>query len=205
MPSEKAVRALRDHVVQVSQQKQQVVRDAIATLAAGGLPVNVSAVARTAGVSREFIYNHEFLRDAVREAARLSREATAPPITGGVGGHIVSGLRAERSTLLDQVKRQKAAMAEQQLHIAELRKQQQRWLGVQLQAMEAIDPQVHAELRITNDRLMADNTSLTRQVQELRRLNTLLEGDLAASRQAHTEDVASLSTPQAEVVAIRRP
>lgn len=205
MPTEKAIQALRDHAIQVSQQKQRVVLEAIATLVNNGLPVNVSAVARTAGVSREFIHSHESLRDAVREADRFSRETTAPSTRGGVDGHIVAGLRAERSTLLDQVKRQKAALAEQQLLIANLQKQQQRWLGIQLETMEAIDPQVHAELRITNDRLMADNTSLTRQVQELRRLVALLEGDLAASRQAHMEDVAGFSTPQAEVVAIRRP
>jgi len=205
MPTEKAIHALRDHVARVSQQKQQAVLEAIAALVNKSQAINISSVARTAGVSREFIHSHEFLRDAVKEADRRSHDKTAPSATGVVDGHIVAGLRAERSTLLDQVKRQKAGMAEQQTQLAELQKQQQRWLGLQLEAMETIDPQVHAELRITNDRIMADNTLLVRQVEELRRLITLLEADLAASRQAHMEDVASFSRPHAEVVAMRRP
>jgi hypothetical protein len=202
MPAEKAVQALRDHAVQLSQLKQQAVRDAIATLVNSRSPVNVSTVSRTASVSREFIYSHDVLRDAVREAASLSFQPTALSNGTSVEGHLIAGLRAERSTLLDQVKRQKTAIAEQQLQLAELRKQQQRWLGVQLEAMEAVDPQAHAELRITNDRLMAENTALTRQVQELRRLVTILEGDLAASRQAHMEDVVAFTSDEANVVAI---
>jgi hypothetical protein len=205
MPTEKAIEALRGHAARVSQQKQQAVRDAIVTLVNKRHAINISSVARIAGVSREFIHKHEFLRDAVKEADRLSHEKTAPSATGVVEGHIIAGLRVEKSTLIDQVRRQKAAMAEQQMQLAELQKQQQRWLGVQLEAIEAIDPQAHAELGITNDRLVTDNTLLVRQVEELRRLITLLEADLAASRQAHMEDVASFSRPHAEVVAIRRP
>jgi hypothetical protein len=34
--------------------------------------------------------------------------------------------------------------------------------------------------------------ALTKQVAELRRINTILEADLAPSRQAHAEDIASL-------------
>ena len=70
--------------------------------------------------------------------------------------------------------------------------QRQRWLGTQLNADASIDPEAHSELRITNERLTAQNASLTAQVTELRRINTILEADLAASRQAHAEDVANL-------------
>jgi hypothetical protein len=62
--------------------------------------------------------------------------------------------------------------------------QRQRWLGGQLGTGTTIDPEVHASLRITNERLVADDLALTKQVAELRRINTILEADLAA-RQAH--------------------
>lgn len=70
---------------------------------------------------------------------------------------------------------------------------------------DGADPEAHAELRITNERLTADNTALTRQIAELRRLVTVLEGDLAASRQAHAEDVLALSHEDQGVVPFIRP
>lgn len=48
------------------------------------------------------------------------------------------------------------------------------------------------ELRITNERLIAENSSLVEQVTELRRINNILETDLAASRQAFVEEIANL-------------
>ena len=50
-----------------------------------------------------------------------------------------------------------------------------------------------------HERLLADNSSLRSQVTELRRVVKVLEADLAASRQAHAEDVASLAEAGATV------
>ena len=44
--------------------------------------------------------------------------------------------------------------------------------------------------------------SLTAQVTELRRINTILEADLAALRQAHAEDIANLAGAGTSVTAL---
>lgn len=123
------------------------------------------------------------------------------------------GLRADRGILVAKVDRQAAAIADLKKQIGGLEHQRKRWLGEQLNADASTNPEIHAELRITNERLIAENSSSVEQVTELRRINNVLEADLAASRQAHAEDIANLladtgtsvTTPRAaEMTALRR-
>jgi hypothetical protein len=65
-----------------------------------------------------------------------------------------------------------------------------------------IDPEAHAELRITNERLTAENSPLVAQSHRARRINTILEADLAASRQAHAEDIVNLVGAGTSVTAL---
>jgi hypothetical protein len=110
------------------------------------------------------------------------------------------GLRADRRVLSAKIERQAATIAELNDKLAALETQRQRWPGSQLGNGTRVDPEIHAELRITNERLVADNLALTKQVAELRRINTILEADLAASRQAHAEDIANLLADTANPV-----
>ncbi len=87
--------------------------------------------------------------------------------------------------------------------ISDLERQRQRWLGSQLEQREAVDPETHLELRLANDRLQSANVELNREVQELRRMLETTAEELAASRQAHREDIAALRG--SEVVPLRPP
>lgn len=189
MTPDTAVDALRRNRADASTAKQQAVLAALDRLCAAGHEVNISTVARAAGVSRQFLYTHEALRQAVASATPTGSKGQHDEDTGA---HMSRGLRADRRILTAKVERQAAAITDLKEQIATLEHQRQRWLGTQLNADPSIDPEAHSELRITNERLTAQNASLTAQVTELRRINTILEADLAASRQAHAEDVANL-------------
>ena len=189
MTNETAVEALRRNRAETSSAKQNAVLAVIDRLAAEGGDLNVSTVAKTAGVSRQFIYTHQRLQEAINKAAMTIREAQPIP---SAGRDMTLGLRADRRVLSAKIERQAATITELNDKLAALEIQRQRWLGSQLGNSTGIDPEIHADLRITNERLMADNLAMTKQVAELRRINTILEADLAASRQAHAEDIASL-------------
>jgi hypothetical protein len=202
MPHNRALEGLRRHTDEKSAAKQEAVFTAIRVRAEAAQPLTVSALARDAGVSREFIYSHDHLLSALREAQKAPKPPAAAFMESAGNGR---GALADRSTLLAHIQRLKARLAGQQEELADLKKQRQRWLGQQVADANAIDPEEHAELRIANERLMADNTALTRRVDELRRLNAILEEDLAASRQAHMEDVAAFTARDADVVSLRPP
>lgn len=205
MSSAKSVEALRRSRAEQAATKQAAVLAAIALLSEEGKDITVSAVARAAQVSREFIHSHPHLHEAVGAAARAARR-DGPKVVVATSSHLLRGQRADRSTLLAQVERLRARVAEQDDRLSDLQRQRQRWLGSQLPGAGGalIDPEVHAELRITNERLTAENTNLLRRVEELRRLVSILEADLAASRQAHAEDVAAFAK-DANVVSLERP
>ncbi|MGB2756821.1 MAG: hypothetical protein WBD02_04080, partial [Acidimicrobiia bacterium] len=139
---------------------------------------------------------HDSLREAVARAAGAVRDGQSG---GTATADVALGLRADRRVLTSKVERQAATIMELRAQIGTLERQRQRWLGSQLNSGAEIDPEAHAELRITNERLLADNSSLRSQVTELRRVVKVLEADLAASRQAHAEDVASLAEAGAAV------
>jgi hypothetical protein len=185
MPSEKAVEAMKRYSKDNSANLKQHVQDCVARLAAEGKRINITAVAREAGVSREFIHSHPDLHALVS-----AHKQTARPPKGAAEDAVAAGLRADRNTLIAKVAKQKAQIDKQAQRIADLERQRKLWLGSQL-GKSLIDPEEHQELRVTNDRLMAENTALTQKVTELTRLNTILEADLRASREAHMEAVAA--------------
>jgi hypothetical protein len=200
--SERAVAALRQHAAQRSEQKRRAVLEAIHRLTQDSSEITISSVARRAEVSREFIHSHPQLRHAVHTAAKTARQTVRTASRPDAG----AGLRAERSTLLAQVERQRSVIAQQRKRIDELERQRQRWLGDQLAELVVIDPDTHAAVRIENDRLATENAEVKQQLSAARRNVQQLEAELAASRRAHAEDVAALngSAPVTPLVAPRR-
>jgi hypothetical protein len=196
-----AVEALRRHRADTSERKKLAVLQAIEDMVDEGSHLTVAAVSRAAGVSREFIHNHAHLHLAVKQAARRAadREATTVFPTEI---HVLQGLRADRATLLAHIERQKRTITEQKEQLEEYGQLRRRWLGAQLPSGERIDPEVHAELRVTNDRLMSDNSSMMRRIAEIGRQNVRLEELLAASRQGHAEALANRDDARGTVVSI---
>lgn len=186
--AEPAVDALRRHAAERSERKRRAVVHAIHQIQDRGEPVSVSAVARAAGVSREFIHSHPDLHQAVRAAARHARMAirTAGPAESG------AGLRAERSTLLAQIDKHRAAIKSLRALVDDLEDQRRRWLGSQLADL-TVDPDAHAALRRDNDRLASQNRALQQELDAARRTSAQLDRELAASRRAHAEHVAELA------------
>ena len=106
--------------------RQQAVLAALDHLTAQGGEVNISTVARAAGVSRQFVYTPDAARgrnaaDAVRDAQ--PRESTRHDVA--------LGLRADRRVLAVKVERH-AAIVELKAQIEAHARQRQRWLGSQL-------------------------------------------------------------------------
>lgn len=202
--SSKPVEALKASRAADSTAKKQAVLSALEAAAAEGAALNVSAIAALAGVSRQFIYSHPALADAVRQAEPtvVTSPGPAEPRPG-----VAQGLKATQSTLAAKVKRQRDAIDQLQAQIAELERQRRRWLGEQLEQGQAVSPEEQLELRLTCDRLTEANVSLRREVENLRRINAILESDLAATRQAHEETAAAYSTLLGDdaVVALHAP
>ncbi len=188
MNTDAAVAALQRNRADASAAKRRAVLTALDHLTAQGCEVNISTVARAAGVSRQFVYTHQALREAVAKTADAVRNDQPSESTRI---DMALGLRADRRVLAVKVERQAATIIELKAQIEALERQRQRWLGSQLNIGATVDPETHADLRITNERLIAENSSLHAQVTELRRIITILEADLAASRQAHAEDIAN--------------
>lgn len=201
MPDHDPIETLRRYSKENSANLKQRVRDTVTELSNTRQTVNISAVARHAGVSREFIHSHPDLLQLIRAAAKKARDER--PIPALVDQHVAAGLKADRAVLMTKIDKQKTTIDQQAKRIGELEHQRQLWLGSQM-GEDLIDPEEHAELRITNDRLMAEVAALNAKVAELRRLNRILESDLAASRQAHMEDVATMTTPTGTVSPIGR-
>lgn len=199
MTTDAAIAALQRNRADTSAAKQQAVLTALDHLTAQGGEVNISTVARAAGVSRQFVYTHQPLREAVAKAADAVRDGQPSESTKP---DMALGLRADRRVLAVKVERQAATIVELKAQVEALERQRQRWLGSQLNSGATVDPEAHAELRITNERLIAENSSLVAQVTELRRITTILEADLAASRQAHAEDIANASGAGTSVTAL---
>lgn len=204
MPTEKAVDALRRHRAEQSQRKQRNVLQAIEDLTNDSKDITIASVSRAAQVSREFIHSHHDLHSAVRQATKLA-QAQATVAAGPTEANVTRGLRADRQMLLARIEQQRAQIAEHQVRLQEHELQRQRWYGAQLAGAQAVDAETHAELRTTNERMTADNMALTRQVAELQRLITVLQGDLAASRQAHAEDLQSLQAVPRTVIEFDHP
>jgi hypothetical protein len=201
MTNEAATAALLRYNAERSEQKRRAVQTALAEIAEDpSRPINKSAVARRAGVSREFINSHPELGRIIETAARQGRPTTLPQHHDDA---TTGGLRAQNRTFVQQISQQKALIAELRSIIEELRRQRQLHLGAQLMA-SAVDPNTHAQLQLDHDRLAAENTALKRRLDEHDRLIAVLEEDLAASRQAHADDIARLSSDTTSAVAVIR-
>jgi DNA-binding phage protein len=74
MTTDAAVAALQRNRADTSAAKQRAVLTALDHLAAQGGEMNISTVARAAGVSRQFVYTHDSLREAVARAAGAVRD-----------------------------------------------------------------------------------------------------------------------------------
>jgi hypothetical protein len=191
MRKEASVRALRNHQVERSKRKSLEVLKAVEDLASENSPITVAAVCRVAQVSREFVYSHPVLHEAVVRAARQSKERSAADLPSDT--NFMHGLKADRATLLRKIQRQREQIEEQKGQLAAAERQRKLRLGMQLDGEDVLNPAILTELRFSNEKLMTDNTVLTRQISELKRLVAVLESQYAASRQAHAEDLARLS------------
>ena len=123
MTNETAVEALRRNRAETSSAKQNAVLAVIDRLAAEGGDLNVSTVAKTAGVSRQFIYTHQRLQEAINKAAMTIREAQPIP---SAGRDMTLGLRADRRVLSAKIERQAATITELNDKLAALEIQRQR-------------------------------------------------------------------------------
>jgi predicted RNase H-like nuclease (RuvC/YqgF family) len=187
MTNKAATAALLRYNAQRSEQKRREVQTALAALAEDpSQRINKSIVARRAGVSREFINSHPELGRLIETAARQARHKPLPQHHDDT---TIRGLHAQNQTFAQQISQQKAQIAELRTTIEELRRQRQLHLGAQLMA-SAVDPNTHAQLQLDHDRLAAENAALQRRLDEHDRLIGVLQEDLAASRQAHADDVA---------------
>ncbi len=186
MSADIAVIALRRYNQNRSATKKEAVRAAVAQLAADpGQPINKSAVARRAGVSREFINSHPELRRLIETAARQARDTPLPQHHDDT---TIRGLQAQNRTFAQQISHQKTL-------VTELR-------STQLMA-SAVDPEIHAQLQLDHDRLVAEYGALQRRLGERDRLIAVLQDDLA-SRQAHADDIARLTADTTARVAVIR-
>lgn len=181
--------ALRDHRRAASEQKKDDVGQALLALSARGTAITISSVAREAGVSREFIHSHSHLHAAVQEAARKARDLwnRDQALATTASARAAS---ADRLTLVSEIQRLRGRLKEQQRCIDELRAQRRRWLGAQFPDLGHVDPAVHAELRSANERLMSEKAGLTNTITDLRRTISALDYDLAAAREALTQELA---------------
>jgi predicted RNase H-like nuclease (RuvC/YqgF family) len=201
MKSEASTAALLRYNADRSEQKMRDVQTALAELAEDPRqPINKSIIARRAGVSREFINSHPELGRLIETAARQARPTQLPQHHDDT---TIRGLQAQNRTFAQQISQQKAQIAELRTTIEELRRQRQLHLGAQLTA-SAVDPNRHAQLQLDHDRLAAENAALQRRLDEHDRLIAVLQEDLAASRQAHADDIARLSADTTSPVVVIR-
>jgi hypothetical protein len=202
MRNDAAIAALLRYNSIRSEQKKRDVQTALTELTeTPSQPINKSIVARRAGVSREFINSHPDLGRLIENVARQARQTPQPQHHSDT---TVRGLQAQNRTFALKISQQMTVITEQRLTIEELRRQRQLHLGAQLVAA-AVDPDTHAQLQLDHDRLAAENAALQRQLDDKERLVTVLQEDLAASRRAHSDDIARLTADIASPVTAIRP
>jgi hypothetical protein len=92
-----------------SESARERVRRAIAHLQRDGLPITFQSVAREAGVSRQFLYAVDALRDEIERlrAAHLESAGTVPPTQRASD----ASLKARNQTLLDENRRLREEVA----------------------------------------------------------------------------------------------
>ncbi|WP_433755653.1 DUF6262 family protein [Nocardia sp. CA-135398] len=189
MSGSAATAALARYNKDRAQQKKNAVRAALGELLEDARqPITKSNVARRARVSREFIHSHPELGQMIEAA---SRARIAPAHEHG-GGKTLQGLQAQNQTFARKIAQQKTVITQLRETITELRRQRELQLGAQLAAV-TVDPDIHSRLQLDHDRLAAEKATLKRRLAEKQQQVEVLQEDLAASRQAHIDDVAQLS------------
>ena len=185
--SDDSIKALQQARARESGRKKDSVADALRALVDEQGVITVSAVARRAGVSRQFIYSHEELKNMVEVVA--VRSSRTSPDRGWDA--MRAGRQSTSTALAARISMQKETISALREKLEEIERERRRWLGDQLRDRMSVSVADCAELRVTCDRLASDADFLRKECEQLRRTNIVLESDLAASRQAHAEDIAS--------------
>jgi hypothetical protein len=167
-----------------SQAKAAAVRAALEALATAGLPLTIAAVARHAGVSRRFIYDHPELRatidlKATEAIARFSGQLTSTAqVTAASLRADVENTKAENQRLRERIRLLEVRLSEALGHevAAELESK-----GVSIHAIPGRDEMAILQAKI--DELTG----------ELRHRNEDLEG----ARQANRDLMAELNRTRA--------
>ncbi|MBN9635792.1 MAG: transposase, partial [Actinobacteria bacterium] len=108
--------ALAKHRDAVSDAKHRAIEKAIAHLRKTNAVLNVSTVARRAGVTRKTVYKHDELM-AIINAHRNHHGATDEPPSTSRDSSIVAALRRKIATQSSEIKELKTTVAQQQATI----------------------------------------------------------------------------------------
>lgn len=179
--------ALRKHAAARTRSKKAQVVTALHDHVVNRMPVNVSTIARAAGVSREFVYEHPELVAAVKKAQR--EQPVIDPSSRQPSSR-ESALLAERATLLKKIERQTAQLKEAAAEVQELHAQREHWLGAQLDQL--MQPARLSELVSENEQLTMRVLECTRRCEGLDRAVSTLTDELRISRRAHAETLSMM-------------
>ncbi|KFF58558.1 MULTISPECIES: DUF6262 family protein [unclassified Cryobacterium] len=193
---------LRAHHARVSLSKQEAVLAAINTLADQDAIVSVAAVARTAGVSREFIHSHTELHTRVKQLTL--RQSAAQLLVQSDQADLDAGRSADKSTLMRKVLRQRAEIEDLLAKVAKLEAGRARYLGEQLLLLDASPRVDNVETIVTMERLQTDNGQLRGELDEAMLLIARLRDDLGGARLALAQALTTGDLPSG-VVSIERP
>ncbi|MEU2113846.1 DUF6262 family protein [Streptomyces sp. NPDC019507] len=158
-----AIRARR----QATQEMLERLRAALAAMTRDHAPVTVAALARTARVSRTFLYQNQQARTLVEQATRASR---SHPETSANGRSRTQPAWRERAlNAEDALAQSQREISTQRTRIAEL-------LG-KIRDLEHDLPEGSLQ------RIVTDNTTLKQQVRQLTQDNQQIQERLASARQ----------------------
>ena len=183
--SDRSAEVLRAHRAQVSADKRRAVLHAIDVAADQPGEVTVSGIARDAGVSREFIHSHADLRERVRHLALQKADAQRRVESGQAD--LRDGRSADRSTLMNQVIRQREKITKLSQRVVELEASRARYLGEQLIALDETPAIASTESLVTSERLTTENERLQRDLDDALSLVARLRNELGGARQALIE------------------
>ncbi|WP_108250377.1 hypothetical protein [Planctomonas deserti] len=148
-------------------------------------PLTIAAVARRAGVSREFIHSRPVLHAKVQEVAALREDARSRVALDQAT--VQEGRVADRSTLATKVIRQRDEIRRLADRVSELETARSKLLGEKLLALDSTAQVDIQEALSRSDRLQAENLDLKRRLNEAQRVRAELEDALAAVRVALAE------------------
>lgn len=192
---------LRAHHARVSISKQEAVLAAIDNFADQNAIVSVAAVARIAGVSREFIHSHAELHKRVKQLTL--RQSAAQLLVQSDHADIDAGRVADKSTLMRKVLRQRSEIEDLSAQVSKLKAGRARYLGEQLLLLDASPRVDDEEASVTLERLRTDNDQLRRELDEAMLLVARLRDDLGGARLALAQALTPDDLPN-DVVPLKR-